>query len=251
MIKYFHLIKEFAMCDFKIRYQESVLGYLWSFIKPLLIFGTLYIIFSVFLKFNIQYYPVYLFLGIILWNFFVEATSFSMKNLIGRGDIIKKIYFPRDIIVVSSVFNAFFTLLLNFFVFAIFFVVAKIPVSKTIVLLPLFTGELFFISLGAGLFLAALNVKFRDLTHIWDILLQMGFWATPIIYSINMVPQKYHFALYLNPMTRIIQYSRNVVIEGKFPQLDGIIASLAATLAVFYLGYFVFKKLEPYFAEEF
>lgn len=245
-----NLIKEFALTDFKLRYQGSSLGYLWSFFKPLLMFTTLYLIFSIFLRFDIDNYPVFLFLGVIFWNFFIEASTSSIKNIVYNRELIRKFYFPRDSIVLASVLSAFITLFLNLLVFIVFFAISGIPLSGKIFLFPVFLAELFLVVLGLSFAVSAFNVKFRDLSHIWEILLQVGFWLTPIIYSVQMIPQKYHFAIYLNPLTRIIQYSREVVINGKFPELDGIIASVIMSIFVFWLGYFIFKKREPFFAEE-
>lgn len=245
------LLREFAITDFKIRYQDSALGYLWSFIKPLLMFGTLYLVFFLFLGFNIPHYPIYLFLGIIIWNFFVEATTSSIKNLIYRGELMKKIYFPRDIIVISSNATALITFTLNLFVFAIFFAFQHIALHWTVILFPLFVCELFIVSLGASFLVSALNVKLRDIGHIWEVMLQIGFWITPVMYSIDMIPQRYHVFLYLNPLTRIIQYARLVLIDGKIPRFQGIFVSLCATLIVFFIGRMLFNKMAPHFAEEF
>jgi len=238
------------MADFKLRYQGSALGYLWSLVKPLLLFSILYLVFSIFLRFNVQHYSLYLLLGIILWGYLAEGTTNSINNLVGKGGLISRVNFPRSIIVIASTMTSLLTLLLNLVVFAIFFIFSGVPISPAIFLFVLFLVELYFIVLGLGFLISSLNIKFRDLSHIWEVLLQVGFWATPIIYSVSMIPAKYHFWFFMNPMTRIIQYSRDVVIYGLVPDTKGILASIFLTVIIFTVGYLVFKKREPYFAEE-
>lgn len=117
---YINLIKELTISDFKLRYQGSVLGYLWSFIKPLLLFGILYLVFSVFLRFDVENYNLYLLLGIILWGYLAEGTSNAISSLISKGGLISRVNFPRSLIVISSTLTSLLTLLLNLIVFAIF-----------------------------------------------------------------------------------------------------------------------------------
>ncbi|MBI2052734.1 MAG: ABC transporter permease [Candidatus Ryanbacteria bacterium] len=247
---YFHLIKEIALSDFKLRYHGSWLGVLWSFLKPLLMFGVLFLVFSVFIRFDTEHYALYLLLGIILWNFFAEATTLSLNGLDQKAPLIKKIAFPRTIIIVSSTLTALLSFLFNIIVFALFFTFSGLSPSRTILLVPVFVVELYFIALGASFLISALYAKFRDIRHIWEILLQLGFWLTPIIYPIGLVPQAFSWSIYLNPLTRVIQYSREAILQSRVSNLDGMAALFLMTVTVFFAGYFVFKKRSPYFAEE-
>ncbi|MFH1598264.1 MAG: ABC transporter permease [Patescibacteria group bacterium] len=248
--QYWNLIKEFAISDFKLKYQGSVLGYFWSLIKPLLMFGFLYLVFSIFLRFNIENYRVYLLLGIIMWTFFAECTSSATSSLISKGGIIQRVNFSRKAIVIASSATSFITFLLNLIIFIILYLISGLGFSWTIFIFILFVVELYFVALGLGFLVASLNVKWRDLSHIWEVLLQVGFWLTPIIWSVEMVPVKYHFWIYQNPLARIIQYSRDVVINHSVPSGTGILASLVLVLIFFFLGYFVFQKRQKNFAEE-
>ncbi|MDD5040095.1 MAG: ABC transporter permease [Patescibacteria group bacterium] len=248
--RYWNLVRELAIADFKLRYQGSVLGYLWSLVKPLLLFGVLYLVFSVFMRFDIAQYNLYLLLGVILWGYLAEGTTTAISNLVNKGGLIARVSFPRTIIVVASTVTSLITLFLNLIVFMIFFIASGVPVHATVVLFPLLLLELYLITTGLGLLISALNIKVRDLSHIWEVMLQIGFWATPIIYSMSMIPAKYHFWYFMNPMTRIIKYSRDVVIYGIAPDLKGVIASFFMAIALFVVGYLVFKKREPYFAED-
>lgn len=247
---YFNLTKEMTLTDFKLRYHGSFLGIFWALLKPLLTFGVLYAVFYIFLRFPVKNYPLYLFLGIILWNFFAEATTISINSLSSKAPLIKKINFPRNIVIFSSTLTSFLNFILNLVIFYFFLAFSNFNLSWSAPLALLFFAELFFISLGMGLLVSALYSKFKDLRYIWEVLLQIGFWATPIIYSIEMVPQKFHFLVYLNPMTRIIQYSREAILEGLISNLDGMIALFLATIIIFAAGYFVFEKRSPYFSEE-
>jgi len=248
--KNINLTKEFIRSDFKLRYHGSYLGYFWSFLKPLLIFGVLLIVFTKFLRFEYEDYPLYLFLGIIMWNFFSEATTLSMNSILQKGGLIKKVYFPRIIIVLSSTTLAFITLFFNLIVFAIFYIFLKGTFSWTIPLLFIFIGILYIIVLGFSLALSALYTKFRDLLHMWEVLLQIGFWATPIIYPIQIIPEKYKFFVFLNPFAGIIHNARLVVINHQFPDTAQTFFAFSIGIIIFALGYFIFSKRVSLFPEE-
>src|SRR3989344_5067537 len=136
--KELRLIKEFAISDFKLKYKRSVLGYFWSLIKPLLMLATLYIVFSVFINLEIQNYPIFLLLGIILWNFFAEATSSSMSSVLAKANLIKKVSFSKSTVILASCLSAFLTLLINIAVFILFMVIFKISFSCTALLFPFY-----------------------------------------------------------------------------------------------------------------
>jgi ABC-type polysaccharide/polyol phosphate export permease len=171
-----------AITDFKIKYDNSVLGYLWSLLKPLLMFGTLYLVFSVFVRWNVENYKLHLLLGIMLWNFLAEVTLNSMVLLEGKASILKKIFFPRWIIVIASSLTSLLTLLLNIVVFFIFFIFSGAHFQHNMWFFPLFLAEFYVFVVGLTLLLCALYPKFRDVHHIWEVFAQLGFWATPIVY---------------------------------------------------------------------
>jgi len=227
-----------------------MLGVFWSFLRPLLLFGVLYLVFSVFVRFDIPNYALYLLLGIILWNFFEEATNLALSNIEGKAAVIKKVAFPRTIVVLSATVTAFISLLFNFVVFLLFFAFSDLSLSIKTALLIIYLVALFFIALGTNYFLTALYAKFRDVKTIWEVLLRIAFWLTPIIYTLSIVPQKFHSWVYLNPLTRVIQYSREAIIENRVSNLDGILALILMTATIFIFGYFVFRARARYFAEE-
>lgn len=209
------LLSELVRTDFKLRYQGSALGYAWSLLRPLLLFGILYVIFALVLKSGngISHFPVYLLLGIVLWTFFTDMTQQSLGSIVGRGDLIRKIRIPRWIIVFSSSLSALINLGLNLVVVAVAMIINHVDIMSTIVLLPFLLLEIYIFALGLSLFLSAAFVKFRDVTYIWEVLLQAGFYLTPILYAMSLIPKvAYQKILLLNPMAQAIQDARYVAV---------------------------------------
>jgi ABC-type polysaccharide/polyol phosphate export permease len=240
-----------AITDFKIKYDNSVLGYLWSLLKPLLMFGTLYLVFSVFIRWQVENYRLYLLLGIILWNFLSEVTLNSMVLLQSKASILKKVYFPRWIIVIASSLTSLLTLLLNIGVFFIFFAFSGAHLQRHSWLLIVYLVELYVFVVGLALLLCALFPKFRDIHHIWQVFVQLGFWLTPIIYPISIVPRKYHALIFVNPAARIIQGCREAII-GPGTEFSGIANHIIIILVAaffFITGLVMYNKLSRGFAE--
>ena len=249
---YIYLILVMAITDFKVKYDNSALGYLWSLVKPLLMFGTLYLVFSVFVRWNVENYKLHLLLGIILWNFLAEVTLNSMLLLESKASIIKKINFPRWIVVIASSLTSLLTLFLNIVVFFFFFILSASPFRSSVLMLGLYLIELYFLSVGIALLLCALYPKFRDIHHLWEVFVQLGFWVTPIIYPISIVPQKYHTLIFLNPMARVIQGSRQAIIgpPGDFTGFTSHVLIISVAAVLFLAGLTLFNKLSPSFAED-
>jgi ABC-2 type transport system permease protein len=204
------ILREMVSTDFKVRYQGSVLGYAWSVLRPLFLFIILYIVFVKFLRIggDIPHFPVYLLMGIVLWTFFTEATSQAMTSVVARGDLIKKISIPRYLVVASSSFSALINLGLNLIILLIIALINGVRPMESWLLLPFIILELFVLATALGFFLSALFVKYRDASYVWEVLLQAGFYATPILYPITIVAEKYQKLLMLNPMAQIVQDSR-------------------------------------------
>jgi ABC-2 type transport system permease protein len=211
------LLRELVVTDFKLRYQGSVLGYLWSILKPLFLFAILYIVFDKFLKLGrgIDHFPIYLLLGIVLWNFFTEATGLGLQSIVGRGDLIRKINFPKYIIVISGTISSLINLGINLVVVLIFMLITGVSLSfENLLIFPLIF-ELYIFALAIAFFLAAVNVKLRDIGYLWEIFLQAAFYATPIVYPLAMVISQSQLAaklIMLNPVAQVIQDVRYVVV---------------------------------------
>ena len=255
------LLRELVKTEFKLRYQNSVLGYAWSLLKPLGLFGVLYIVFTKIFRFGdaIPHFPIYLLLGIILWTFFLEATMGALSSIVTRGDLIRKIPFPKYIIVISGTISALINLTLSLTVVIIFAVFSNINFGPQVLLAPFFMLELYFFSLGVGLILSALYVNFRDLSHIWEVLMQAAFYAIPIIYPLQLVmdaSEKAAKLLMLNPVAQVVQDMRySIVTKESVRTIDVVQMPLAlipyiAVLATLTLGAVYFRKRSRFFAEQ-
>ena len=177
------LLKELTKTDFKLRYQGSVLGYLWALLRPLLLFAILYIVFAKLLRFgnDIPHYPVYLLTGTVLWNFFTECANQGIQAMVSRGDLIRKISFPKYIIVVAATLTAVINVSINLVVIVIFALLNGVTPSLSWLLVPFLILELYLFALGIAFLLGAINVKYRDIGSIWEVILQALFYAIPII----------------------------------------------------------------------
>jgi len=255
------LLRELVVTDFKLRYQGSALGYLWSVLKPLFLFAILYVVFDKFLKLGkgVEHYPVYLLTGVVLWSFFVETTSQGLNSIIKRGGLIKKINFPKYIIVISGTLSAFINLLINFAVVFVFILFNGVEPSWSALLVIPLVVELYIFALAIAFFLAALNTKYRDVGYLWEILLQAAFYATPIIYPMQRVlgeGKDFIGYILVSPPAQIIQDVRHVLITDDAITIWQILP-LGATLIPFgviilfsLLGVYYFKKNSKYFAEQ-
>jgi ABC-2 type transport system permease protein len=211
---YRDMVRELAVTEFKLKYQGSVLGYLWSIAKPLLLFAVIYFVFTRFIKLggSIPHYGLYLLVGIVLWTYFTDSTLVAMASIVERGDLIRKVYFPRIVIPISTSISALLTLLLNLVVVAGFIVAARIPFRPSAVLFLALLLEFYVLSLGCSLLLAALFVKFRDFRHIWEVLLQALFYASPIIYPLSILHGQVAVLVALSPIAQIVDDARKVLV---------------------------------------
>jgi ABC-2 type transport system permease protein len=255
------LLRELVATDFKLRYQGSTLGYLWSLFRPLFLFGILLVVFGFILKIgsNIPHYPMYLLLGIVLWSFFVEATNNGLQSILSRGDLIRKISFPKYIIVISGTISALINVGISLIVVAIFFIFSGIEFRPIALLFPLLIVELYVFALAIAFFLSALYVKYRDITYIWELIIQAAFYATPILYPMSFVISKSKplakFML-LNPMAQIVQDSRYVLVSDQTTTLSQLTSRFVVVLIPFMIVIVMviaagayFRKSSKYFAE--
>ena len=256
------LLSELTKTDFKLRYQGSVLGYLWALLRPLMMFAILYIVFAKLLKIgnNIPHYPVYLLTGTTMWSFFVECTSQGIQAIVNRGDLIRKISFPKYIIVISATLTAVINMLINLLVIIIFALINGVEPSLTWLLVPLSLIELYLIALGISFLFGAINVKYRDITAVWDVIVQGLFYAVPIIYPISMVSETSTVAakiILLNPIAQTIQDIRHNLITHETITTWGYVDNnflkiipifIIIIILLFAIHYF--RKKSKFFAEE-
>ncbi|MBR3332276.1 ABC transporter permease [Candidatus Saccharibacteria bacterium] len=256
------LLKELTITDFKLRYQGSVLGYLWALLRPLMMFAILYIVFAKLLKIggDIPHYPVYLLAGTTLWSFFTECTSQGIQAIIQRGELLRKICFPKYIVVVSSTLTAVINLLINLAVVIVFALINGVTPSLTWLIVPVLVFELYTLALGISFLLGAINVKYRDITSIWEVLTQALFYAIPIIYPIAMVAATSTTAakiILLNPISQIIQDVRYCLITKETITTWNFINNPFVKIIPFIIviifliwGSWYFRKKSKRFAEE-
>lgn len=254
------ILREMVVTDFKVRYQGSVLGYLWSLLKPLFMFAILFILFTYIIPIGkeVHHYGVILLTGVVLWNFFSETTTMGAASIVSNGDLLRKINIPRYLIVLASSVSALINLGLNMIVIIVFSVIdGIIPSLGWLMIIPLVL-ELFILSLGIAFLLSTLCVKFRDITYIWEIILQAGFYASAIIFPITMVPESVRNLFFINPVVQIVQDARHFIIgDNKTMTMWSSITDTWVLILPFVivvgsivLGSWYFKRHSPYFAED-
>ena len=250
------ILREMITTSFKIRYQESILGYAWSLLRPLFMFTILYLIFTYVFKVSrgVPHYTVYLLLGIVLWNYMAETTQQGVSAIVGSGNLLNKVNIPKYLPVFSTSLSAFVNLFLNLIVVFIFILFNGIIPTINWLLFPLFIIELFVFSIAISFALSALYVKYRDINFVWELVLQAGFYATPIIYPISLIPQKFVKLFMLNPMAQIIQDSRfSLIVSTKSTvSVSGVffyILPIALVSIILLLSVLYFKKSSRDFVE--
>ena len=262
------LLLELVKTDFKLRYQGSFLGILWSIVKPIMLFIVMYVVFVHYLHFTdgTKSYPIVLLLGIALWSFFTEATGIGMQSIVSRGDLLRKINFPKYIVILSSMMSALISLSINLLVVAVFAMATGVSLTSQVLWVPLNIIQLFALAFGPALYLSTLYVKFRDIGHIYEVLLQMLFYAMPIIYPLTLVKEKgyalfgvgVHEILLLNPVAQTIQDIRhNLIAPETVPttwntvQLWWLaVVPVLLTVGILLGGALYFSKNSRRFAEE-
>jgi ABC-2 type transport system permease protein len=208
-----------ALTEFKIRYFGSVLGYLWSLMRPLMLFGVLYVVFTHIVRFGggIEHYPLKLLIAIVLWSYFAEATGQAITSLVAREGLLRKVYFPPLVIPLSVGLTSALNLGLNVLVVLLFVLITGIaPTAAWLELVPL-VALLLLLTAATSVLLAVLYVPFRDMAPIWEVATQMLFWGTPIIYVIETVPDSVRELLMANPLAAIIEQARYAVIDQSGP----------------------------------
>lgn len=245
------LVLQFALKDFKIRYTHSALGYAWSVLNPLMFFVIYYVVFTFFMRLDVPNYPGFLLLGVALWNFFSEGTATGAGSLLSRAELLTKTVLPREIMVYSALLSAGLTFIINLAVLAVLLRVTGTPLTLPAITFPILIVDLVLLTLGTSLFLAPLYVRYRDVGYLWNIVLQVGFWLTPIIYLDLMVPEKWRWIVWVNPVGRIIGDSRRALIYGWWPGARGLLLTTAMSVGVCLLGYHMFRRLQHRLVEHF
>lgn len=247
--------------ELRVKYKRSVLGFVWSFMNPIIMLAVFSIVFAILVsRGSISWFSVYLMSGLLPWLFFVNSTTQAVVSIVGNPGLVKKVYFPREVLPMASVFANMIHFLLQMLVFFAFLLIIRWHFSPYLVLLPavLLLETLF--TLGVALFVSAANVYLRDVQHFVDVALMAWFWITPIVYPINLVVGKFRsfLPLYLaNPMANIVLAWQYIIYnpykygpEVAYVSFWGLLGTSLVALAVFFLGYYFFHRTERGFAEQ-
>lgn len=243
------MVWELAFSDFRLRDQGTILGFLWTLLYPLMSFCVLYTIFADWMK-SIHDFPLYMLIGMCQWNFFSGATGAAILSILRYRSFVKSIAFPKECIVYASVLAVLFSHVIGFAILIIFCAIIKGFISWYIFFLIPILLLTFYLVIGISLLLALIGVFFLDMSRIWSILMSMGFFLTPIFYSLEMLSPVKRNIILLNPMTHIIKASRDILLDGKFPDLWGLLYTFVVATVFFIIGYILFKKFEGYFVEK-
>lgn len=250
LYEYRELLKTSISKDVRGKYKNSVLGVIWSFLNPLLQIAVYAIVFPLIMRSNLPNYTVFLCCGLIPWNFFSTATSRTSFTMIENGNIIKKVYFPREILPLSVVTSEAINFIISTIIIIAFVLGYGMGLSKYIIFYPLILIVQYFLLIGISFIVSSVTVYFRDLQHFIGIALQLLFYATPIVYAPDSIPQNFQWILQFNPMTYIINGYRDIFYYQRTPDFASLGIVLAISIALCVIGYFIFKKLQKRFAEE-
>lgn len=240
--KFRPLLGELIARDIKTKYRKSVLGVLWTLLNPLFMMIILSVVFSNLFKFDVEYFPVYLLSGQLIFNFYSEATTASMSAIMDNGSLLKKIYVPKYLFVLSRVFSSTINLLASFTALILVMLAMRVELHYTVLLvsIPLIFIVLF--SLGVGLILSAITVKFRDIMHLYSVFVTALMYLTPVIYPMSILPAWLIPIVKLNPITNILQMFRNVMIYNSLPSIASMIIAIVECSIMLVFGLYVFYK---------
>jgi ABC-2 type transport system permease protein len=256
-----HLTLTLAAMEFKLRFFGSVLGYFWQLMRPLMLFGILYVVFTQFVRLGegVPFYPAILLTGIVLYTFFADATSGSVTAVLDRENLVRKIEFPRLVVPLSVITLAYFNLALNLLAVLIFVLITGVDPRLEWLALPLMLFPLGAFAGGIAMLLSALYVRFRDLQPIWEVVVQVAFYASPILYVIEMLPTVtlQHVVIWFNPLATILVQARHSLIDENAPNswdaaggAEYLLIPGAIVVALLIVGFWVFNREAPRIAEE-
>ncbi len=251
MWNYRELLWNLAHREINQRYKQSILGYAWVILVPLVQLVVLNFLFSIVLRIPSQGVPFIIFLAVALlpWNLFANSLSSSVNSLVSNSSLITKIYFPREILVYSTILAKTVDFLFSCIVLVIFFLVYKTILTPTLLWVPLIFVIQIIFTAGLSLILAALNLFYRDIQYLLNLVVMLWMYLTPVMYPVEIVPEKYRFIFSLNPMSVIINAYRQTILGGGQPNYSSLAIAFVMSIAVFAVGFYLFKKMEGEFAD--
>jgi len=248
LIKYRELIRQFVSRSIKTRYKRSVLGILWTLLNPLLTMVVLTIVFSQLFRFSVENYPIYVLCGLVVWNFFSSVTNGAMSDMLWSGNLLGRIYVPKSVFAVSATGTGLVNLFLSLIpVFAIALILG-IRITPAILVMPFAILILAIFSLGVGLILSTAAVFFADMEPVYSVLLTIWFYATPIIYPVEVIPEQFQWLIRLNPLYYMLAIFRDPLYLGTVPDLSYWLISTSFALLLVIVGAYVFTSKSSEYA---
>jgi ABC-type polysaccharide/polyol phosphate export permease len=245
--RYRELIWALAIKELKIRYKRSVLGFLWALLNPMLLMLVLTVVFSTIMNVSIPHYAIFLLSVLLPWTFFSQSLSYAAESIVGNADLIKKVRVAKLVFPIAAVVSNMINLLLSFIPLVMIVIAMRHPFYWTWLYLPIPLLALTIFTLGATFFFAAANVYYRDVAHILQIVIQVWFYLTPIIYEITIFPARYRWIFKLNPVIFVLNGFRLSVYYGKLPELRSVFASFLCGLVALVIGFAIFRKHQDEF----
>ena len=247
---YRELLKTNIKKEIRGKYKGSWLGVLWTFLNPLLMLAVYAFVFPYILRVNVDNYTIFMIVALIPWNFFTTAIQSGTGSVVANGNILKKVYFPREIIPISITTSQSVNFLITCIIMAVFIIFSGVGFSVHALLFPLLVLIQYILILGLTFILSALTVFVRDIDHFVSVILMLGFYATPIVYQGEMLPKKFQIFLKLNPMAQLVEAYRSILYYHRMPDMTMLVSWGLGSVALLVVGYLIFKKLEKSFVEE-
>lgn len=247
---YRELLKTNIKKEIRGKYKGSWLGVLWTFLNPLLMLAVYAFVFPYILRVNVDNYTIFMIVALIPWNFFTTAIQSGTGSVVANGNILKKVYFPREIIPISITTSQSVNFLITCIIMAVFIIFSGVGFSVHVLLFPLLVLIQYILILGLTFILSALTVFVRDIDHFVSVILMLGFYATPIVYQGEMLPKKFQIFLKLNPMAQLVEAYRSILYYHRMPDMTMLVIWGLGSVALLVVGYLIFKKLEKSFVEE-
>ncbi len=247
---YRELLKTNIKKEIRGKYKGSWLGVLWTFLNPLLMLAVYAFVFPYILRVNVDNYTIFMIVALIPWNFFTTAIQSGTGSVVANGNILKKVYFPREIIPISITTSQLVNFLITCIIMAVFIIFSGVGFSVHALLFPLLVLIQYILILGLTFILSALTVFVRDIDHFVSVILMLGFYATPIVYQGEMLPKKFQIFLKLNPMAQLVEAYRSILYYHRLPDMTMLVIWGLGSIALLVVGYLIFKKLEKSFVEE-
>lgn len=247
VLRYKNLLYELVTRDIRIRYRRSVLGLLWTMLNPVLMMIVMTVVFSRLFRFEIEYFPIYLFTGNILFSFTTESTTNAMHSIEEGASLIKKVYVPKYLFPASKVCASVVNLFFSVVSMLIIMLLLHVPMNATLFLMPIVLAYLVLFCMGLGMLLASLQVFFRDVAHLYQVFTLAWMYLTPVFYPESLLSEHLSIVLVLNPMVHYIRFMRNVVLYNTVPSVTENLTCLSISVMLLLIGSFVFYRRQDRF----